>query len=91
MRGQPRQSTPVACTGLSWCSSARPLSEMSARPVLAGRVPRKVACAQGGVDALKSHLDLFVLPWLTTSGCQGVAVGDAHDKAEEGAASIATL
>lgn len=43
----PKLSRPVACTGLSWCSAAQPLSEMSARPVPVGHAPQMVACAQG--------------------------------------------
>lgn len=83
MQASPRQSTPVAGTCLSWCSAAQPLSGRLARPALAGRDPERLLALRG-VDALQSHLDLFVLPWLAASGCQGVTVEDADNQADEG-------
>ena len=62
MQALPKQSRPVACLGLSWCCAAQPLSEMSARLMLAGRAPLTAACAQGR-QCLQSCLDPFVLPW----------------------------
>ena len=42
---------------------------------LPGALPEGLlAFALKGVAALKSHLDLFVSPWLTALGCQGVVV-----------------
>ena len=50
---------------------------------LPGALPEGLLALKG-VDALQSHLDLFVLPKLATSSSQGVAVSDPDNKADEG-------